>query len=688
MLKKIIVVAVCAAIPLVVNAAHNQEVDQAITPKVVKENSFKEEADSTLVLGEITTYSEKPAALSARSILSSVDFLGADLIENQNVMNSWELLGQMPGVQLTQFKQGVESGKVSFRGFNGEGEFNAVKLLIDGIPSNTNDGNMRYMDMIFPLELEYIEVVKGTNDPRYGLHNIAGNVNMVTTQGGTYGKVRATYGSFQTKDIQAAGGIDNGNVAQNYFLAWQASDGFREHSDSDKLSFSGKWFFTPDDKNYKVGVTARYYHHDAQEAGYLTIPQSIEDERQSLAHNSTDGGVRLMNQATVNFDWFINDSLSMSSKAYYNKFNDTRWVRFAVTSGQQERYTDERHYGMLATLTWRPKVDFLRDFAIETGLNKEWQENQSSRYSNVNRVRTAQTRDQQFDLDMLGGYVQAIIKPTDNIKIVPAYRIDSISGNFENRLSGVSATTNDYGNIHQPKLSMMYSPNDHYTLYGNWGKTFQIGVGAGAYNLGALADTEPSINVGWETGLKFKPFQKVDGRIAIWKQRAENEVRRNLGGAANDSVNVGETERKGVDLQINYRPNEHWDAWVGYAWQTSEILKADPNQPNTQGKEMDHVPHYLINAGLNYNPTSQWRFGLLARAQGDSYIERTNSTGKYGRYLTFDASANYQWNNHIDLNLQVRNLTDQYYEYVWMNAEPMVGPADGRAGYFSVNFKL
>jgi iron complex outermembrane receptor protein len=38
--------------------------------------------------------------------------------------------------------------------------------------------------------------------------------------------------------------------------------------------------------------------------------------------------------------------------------------------------------------------------------------------------------------------------------------------------------------------------------------------------------------------------------------------------------------------------------------------------------------------------------------------------------------------------LQVRNLTDRYYEYVWMNAEPMVGPADGRSGYLSVNLKL
>jgi iron complex outermembrane recepter protein len=684
-MKKPILLAMMLAWPYIASAAHDDEVANKSSKQ---SQSFEQEADSTIVIGKVVTYAAKPASLSTRSVLSSVDFIGADLIENQNVMNSWELVGLAPGVQLTQFKQGVESGKISFRGFNGEGEINAVKLLIDGVPSNTNDGNMRYMDMIFPLELELIEVVKGTNDPRYGLHNIAGNVNMVTTQGGNYGKVRATYGSFQTSEVQAAVGIEDGNFAQNYFMAWQNSNGFREHADSDKYTVAGKWFFTPDNDKFKLGLTARHYRHEAQEPGYLTVLQARDDEKQSRPHNATDAGERLMNQVTANLDWYLTDQLSMTTKAYYNKFDDTRWVRFAITNGQQERFTNESHYGVLATMTWQPEVSFLNDFALETGLSKEWQNNESRRYSTVNRVRTAQTRDQEFDLEMTGGYVQAVIKPTEHFKIVPAYRIDSASGRFENKLSGARASTNDYSGIHQPKLSLMYSPNEAYTLYGNWGKTFQIGVGAGAYNLGTLEDTEPSINKGWETGLKFKPLQWLDGRIAIWQQRADNEVRRNLGGAANDSVNVGKTERKGVDLQLNARPTDKLDVWFGYAWQDSEILKPDPNQPNTGGKEMDHVPHYLINAGMDFRATPQWRFGLLARAQGDAYIERTNTQGKFGRYLTFDASANYQVNDHVDVNLQVRNLTDRYYEYVWMNAEPMVGPADGRAGYISVNLKL
>ena len=122
--------------------------------------------DSVIVLGEVPVYSGSGGALPPTSLLTSVDILGADKIEDKNVQQSWELLGQLPGIQLTETRMGTESGKATFRAFNGEGYINGIKVLIDGIPSNVNSGNQRFIDMVFPLELDYIEVVRGTNDPR------------------------------------------------------------------------------------------------------------------------------------------------------------------------------------------------------------------------------------------------------------------------------------------------------------------------------------------------------------------------------------------------------------------------------------------------------------------------------------------------------------------------------------------
>lgn len=52
----------------------------------------------------------------------------------------------------------------------------------------------------------------------------------------------------------------------------------------------------------------------------------------------------------------------------------------------------------------------------------EHQANRSLRYNTVEQVRVKQTRDQDFDFDVYGAYLQTVIRPTDALKLVPGYR--------------------------------------------------------------------------------------------------------------------------------------------------------------------------------------------------------------------------------------------------------------------------
>lgn len=190
-------------------------------------------------------------------MLTSVDMLREDQIAGQAVSHNWQLFGHIPGVMLTRFGQGTTSGKLSMRGFNGEGEINAVKLLLDGIPSNSNDGNMPYIDLAPLLDIHAVEVVRGTNDPRYGMHNIAGNANLVTKMGENYALGRLGYGSFGARDVQGALGIDANGWSQHYAVSYQKSDGHRAHSASEKAGFAGKWFWSPDKGASRYGLIVR-----------------------------------------------------------------------------------------------------------------------------------------------------------------------------------------------------------------------------------------------------------------------------------------------------------------------------------------------------------------------------------------------------------------------------------------------
>ncbi|MBB4598778.1 iron complex outermembrane receptor protein [Xanthomonas arboricola] len=658
-------------------------------------------SDSALTLGKVDVHQHGEGQLTAHQVLTSVDVLGADQIEDKNVSYSWELLGQMPGIQLTETRQGAESGKVSFRAFNGEGYLNAIKTLIDGIPSNVNSGNQRFIDMLFPLEINYIEVVRGTNDPRYGLHNIGGNINFGTRQGGSYTDARLTYGSFNTRDAQLAVGRERDGFAQNYFVGVQASDGYRDHDTSSKYSLGGKWFYGNLDDGMRIGLTARVYHNQADEPGFMTAAEMQADRRSSDLRNRNDGDDRDMRQFGVHLDLKLADGLFFGTKLYSNRYHDDRRVTFSdLPTGnapRQRRIWDETQVGMLNTLTWRSS-DTL---TLEGGINYEHQDNayRRERFSyaeptDFNATPARIQNDDHHTFDNWGAYVQAIYQPTEALKIVPAYRVDRFDG--DTRLpGGVRAPLQRYGTIEQPKLSLVYAFTPTTNVYANWGRSFQVLTGstAPAYLTAGQADVGPSTNTGVELGMKFSPFQGGQARIAVWQQDAANEVS-NMP-ATGTTVTLGKTRRRGVDAQINAQLGDRWTLWASHAYQEAKIERDDRDASvSLVGREVAATPRYISNVGVEYRPTAALRLGMQGRAQGDYYLEERNLAGKYGGFATLDLTARYSINPAWSVDLQVRNATGREYAYVWYDsffwtqAQPMFSPAAGRQLYLGLNMKL
>ncbi len=622
-------------------------------------------ATPAMTVGVVKVVGRTTGPLGTRNVLTSVDVLDESRIATQAVNHNWQLFGQLPGVMLTQYGQGTTSGKISIRGFTGEGEINAVKLLIDGVPSNSNDGMMPYLDLVPLLDIRAVELVRGTNDPRYGLHNIAGNANVMTKVGGNYGAARFGYGSFDTRDAQAALGIDRNGFSQNYAVGYQQTGGYRAHSDAEKSSFSGKWFYSPDNGTSRYGLIVRHHEVRADEPGFLTYAQARANREQSMPHNATDGGTRRMNQAALQAETDLGSQVFWTAQIYRNELNDHRYVTFSAAVRQQERTIVENHTGASTTLTWRPAATPIGQLRVVGGLDTERQDNASQRYFTLNRARQSQTRDQQFDLNTAGGFVQAIYKPFADLTITPALRVDKLSGSYTNLLNGRVYGINHYGLIRQPKLSAVYRLDDAYSVYGNFGRTFQVGIGTATYKVNQSSDLAPSINDGWETGVKFRPVHGIEGRVAVWQQYASNEARRKMNDPGNDAENIGETRRRGVDLQVNMQPTSRLGVWMGAAVQRALIVKADAASLATQGNEIDHTPHLLYNVGADYTASDVLRLSGSINGQSSYFLDRTNTTGKFGAHSIVNVSATYSVGKHLDVELQVRNLANRYYEYVW-----------------------
>lgn len=666
-----------------------QPVQPTVTPAVAEPTN-----DAALTLGTITVQSAPSGALNVHSVFSSVDILRASVLQDQHLDYSWELLTRAPGVQVTQFKQGTDAGRFSMRGFNGEGRINAVKLLIDGIPSNDNAGGMPFFDAVFPLDIEAIEIVRGTNDPRYGLNNIAGNANVITRQGGNDGQASVTLGSFGTHELQLTKGIESGNWSQNYFVATRESDGYRDHTDANKKALAGKWFYTSDSGHWRAGVIARYYKNKALESGYLTAEQATSAPRSSPVYAAWDRSERETTQLSAHLDGQWNNNLSWAAKAYTQHYENQRFVRFSAAGVQQERDNDETHKGLITTLTWRPEVSWVHAFTLEGGFDAQWQDNTAQRYRTVQQARTSQIRDWNFDLNTKGAYVQAVVQPVQALKIISALRVDRVSGNFTDGLSKTTSPVHDYGTITQPKISMVYALRPDTSVYANWGRSFQIGTGIDSYRTASQSrNLAPSLNDGWEAGVKWQPTTGIETRVAYWEQRASGEVARVLGvnGLPDQGGqgNVGSTLRKGLDLQANARLDAQWSGWVAYSSQISRITAPDPSAPATTGKEIENVPHYLATLGVDYQASQQLKLSAWANAQGNYYLERTNTLGRTGGYALLNLGATWRVSPTVDMSVQLKNVTNRKYVYAWYDSGSSgYSPGDGPSAYASVSWKF
>lgn len=631
--------------------------------------------DTAFNVGQIVVVARDMAGSSA-NVITSIDRLGGDVAQNANVNYAWELIGRLPGVLVTNFNQGTTSGKFSFRGFNGEGEINAVKLLVDGIPSNSNDGNMPYIDAVFPLDIASIEVVRGTSDPRYGLHAIAGSANILTRIGGTYLDGRASAGSFATYEGQVSAGLERGKLSQNYLIGYRQSASYRDHGAFDRLSLAGKWFYSFSD-DVRLGAIARYYRGNAQEPGYLTFADSRRDPGMTNAYNATDGDRRETQQYSLHFDAAISDRLDFTAKAYANTLRDDRFVKFSAGASQQRRVTNEDHWGFLTALHFHGTIAGA-PVMLEAGGDYQDQDNTSLRFLSVERVPTTQTRDQAFKLRVGGVYAQAILEPAPWLKLTPAWRVDWVGGRFANRLAATTAPINDYGAISQPKFSASIMPGAGITVYGNWGRTFQIGVGSGAYLIAPrVTNLAPSINTGWETGIKYAVGDTVEARVVLWQQTATGEIKRKLNDPLGDSENLGATRRRGVDVQISARPVKGLAFWGSVSRQNAVIITPDPATPQFAGNQIDHVPHWLFSGGADYTGIPQLRLSVWAGGQSAYELDSSNTRGQFGDYAVINAEVAYQLTPQIELSLSGKNLGDAYYEYVWWDgAQSLHSPAD------------
>ena len=663
-----------------------------ITPALAQEtmdkSAIETEAERDKVYMKIgtVTVTEEAGYLTTADMPGSVDVIGAEQLERENIDFSMQLLKKLPGVYYEDWNQGVIHGNIGIRGFDPNVE-TSVALYVDGIPNNLSSG---YMDMraFFPFELERIELVKGTNDPRYGLNNIAGNVNVYTKRGGNYAKAKLLYGSFDTIDGNAIVACEKDGFSQTYFLGYRRTDGYRTHSDVEKGAVSGKWFYTTSDDRLTVGAIARYFDMDADSPGYLNKEQFENDPQQNQGFSGTDGGEQKNQQGSLHLDYYFTDNLSWSFKAYTQHLERSRWVRFSAAGAQHERFTDEDQSGAISTLTYETTDWGIENIELTWGIDYQYQDSEYQRCRTVDRIRQPGGifRDWDYSQWFLGSYVQADNKITKWLRLIGALRVDNFDGDYHDKIADTESDMIDYGKIWQPKVGAVITPYPGYNLYGNWGRAFQIGAWNARFS---DQDMDYSKNDGWEAGVKLSPFNCLAARLSYWEQDASNEVRVNIQG---DPENLGETDRDGWDLGLSIKPHKWVTLWGAYSKVNAVYTEPGPTLLARKGKDIKNIPDYTAKVGIDFEHPSSFWSSVWLESQGDYPVDAENTLPREGDYNVVNLDLGYKIKKAI-LGFQIRNLFDEKYNgFVWRQTwgtpETWFSPGDERSFYGSLTFEF
>jgi iron complex outermembrane recepter protein len=601
--------------------------------------------DSIVVIGENDFIRET-------SLAGSVDVITRDELEYEHVTDTLELYTKTPGVVLSRFNQGIINTDISIRGFAGDGTTPHAKLLVDGIPSNLNNG-YNEMDYLFPTNIQSIQVYKGTSDPSTGVFATAGNYKVETRK--DQGKqLQFTGASFNTRELQGYYGDKANAFTQNYSLGYRAGNGYRDNTDIEKIALSGRWQY--DFEKSSLALSTKYGKYNALQApGYLSKEEARRNPTSSADFARDDGGEKEFKHISLHYDYFINNDVDLSIKAYWQNFERQRSVRFSAAQTQVEnRFDDQDSTGLIGKLNWQINPNWL----LETGYDIEKQDVLEQRFRGIQT-----RRDFDFNFTAQGAFAKIENTPTTWLRWNAALRADRLTGST-NRPFIVDNAPSDrrilnIDTIVQPKFNVFANLTEEQLVFANWGRSFQHPFGGDLFTTGNRNGRDVSINDGWEIGLKSN-WGKLNTRVSYWQQDADDEF------VVVDGTgqNVGETERKGFDASFDITFNQQWSVWGNFSKVFSEIIKTSTAAQTFTGNQLRGIPDHTASVGLQFKPNDQLVARVHVDRQGAYYVNEANLGGKFGDYTLVNANLDYNtsWGK---VSLQANNIFDEFYEYVF-----------------------
>lgn len=612
-----------------------------------------------------------------KSPLATTSLAKSFIQRGQNQLSVNESLDAIPGLFALNGNNFSQDLRVSIRGFGARAAFGirGVKVLVDGIPESTPDGQAQVDNLDLGV-IENIEVVRGPSSGLYG--NASGGVISFTTQNPTvnpFVEARIALGSYGLQQYQLKTGQQKGKFGYLIHGIHVNTDGYRENSGMKNTILNGKFNFQLTDKS-ELQFLANYANSpQADDPGGINLAQAEEDRRSARDRNlSFMGGEEIIqSRFALVYKNAIADNQQLEIKTWISNrdfanrlpFGFGGIVEFDRTfTGLNVNY--ELHNDEVFGLPYRAKI----------GIDLQNQADDRTRFVNEDGVKGNMTLDQKETFLSFGAFLIQELSFSEKFTAMLGTRFDGVRLKAtDNFLSNGDQSGESTLNSFNPTFGLVYSASDAVNIYGNISSNFETPTlnelsnnpsGLGGFN----PDLMPQEATNYEVGIKGIVHNKLRYELALFNIKVKEEiVSFELADFPDQDFfrNAGSTNRKGVEASLTYNLASGLNAFLNY---TYSDFKYDSFR-SFDGNFLPGIPKHNTFFALNYSRNKGLFGSLQVRSIGELFAKDDNSVTVDG-FTVINLKLGYRYNltkGHIEPFFGINNLLGaEYFDNVRVNA--------------------
>lgn len=632
------------------------------------------------------------------------------LMKDQNSVSMLDVLRTVPGISIAAGEGAQQGDNLSIRGFNAQNDFYRDGML---------DFGSYYRD---PFDLETVEVLKGPSATLFGRGSTGGVINETTKRADLQTRNEASFsaGTDETKrltvDVSRHYDTLGGTAFRINAMAHDAGVAGVNYAHTSRYGIAPSLAFgLHTDTRLRLDYF-RQQSYDNQSYGIPWMNGSPAPVARSSYYGYNNDYLRsAVNIATVRVEHDFGKFLQVHDQFRYSSYNTGQRAVEPQLLGYSP-YTDIVPAGIpLSQLNISRNVLALSgpsslldnqlqgngDFTtgifrnrVVFGFEVQRQTSDITRYNFLPRTTSPLLESNAYAILPYGSSLRSMsgavshdyapyLNDTLNIgkhwELVGGWRWDDYTTNYHEDVARIGVSRND--KVSSWRGALVYKPNDHSSVYFNYGTSFDPS-GENIALTAATAAVAPEKSQSFEVGGKWDLRRGLSLTAAAYRIEMSN-VRETVG---NSSRLAGDQRSQGFELSVSGRITPQWSVFGGYSYDDMTVIKSSNkleigNQPQNAPKHTMAVwTEYKLKAiplefgaGVNYVSS---RTASAAPVSGTTVIERAPG------YTTAQIMLKYRINRHIATQVNLTNISDTYYYGALHPTHIVVGPA--RAALFSI----